>query len=223
MFAANPVPHTETVNALRYHFRNWVMKDVPMPPSVYPTLANGNLVDPTKEAVGFPTIPGVPRNAPTGMISAVLDYDWGPEFNYSDGSGVRTKVPPAVKRAIKMKVSRVDADGNELGGVPVVLREAPLGTYLGWNVVAQGFHQGKLCNYAGGMIPFARTKSEREASGDPRLSLEERYKNHEGYVAAVKTAAAKAVAAGFLLQPDADKLLAEAAASNVLIPSSSSR
>jgi hypothetical protein len=39
----------------------------------------------------------------------------------------------------------------------------------------------------------------------------------------VKTAAAKAVAAGFLLQADADKLLAEAAASNVLIPSSSSR
>ena len=103
------------------------------------------------------------------------------------------------------------------------MREAPLGTYLGWNVVAQGFHQGKLCNYAGGMIPFARTKAEREASGDPRLSLEERHKNHEGYVAAVKTAAAKAVAAGFLLQADADKLIAEAAASNVLVPSTSSR
>ena len=44
---------------------------------------------------------------------------------------------------------RVDADGNELGGVPVVLRDAPLGTYLGWNIVASGFHQGKICNYAG--------------------------------------------------------------------------
>jgi hypothetical protein len=223
MFPANPVPHTETVNALRYHFRNWVMKDTPMPPSVYPTLASGNLVDPTKEAVGFPTIPGVPRNAPTGFINAVLDYDWGPEFNYSDGSGVRTKIPPPIKRVIKMKVPRVDADGNEVGGVPVVLRDAPLGTYLGWNVVAQGFHQGKLCNYAGGMIPFAKTKAEREGSGDPRLSLEERYKNHDGYVAAVKTAAAKAVDAGFLLQADADRLIAAAAASNVLIPSTSSR
>jgi len=64
---------------------------------------------------------------------------------------------------------------------------------------------------------------KREASADPRLSLEERYKNHEGYVAAVRTAAAKAVAAGFLLQADADKLIADAAASNVLIPSSTSR
>ena len=122
-----------------------------------------------------------------------------------------------------MKVPRVDADGNETGGVPVVLLGAPLGTYLGWNVVAEVFHQAKLCNYAGGMIPFARTRADREAAGDPRLSLEERYKNHEGYVAAVRTAAAKAVAAGFLLQADADKLIADAAASNVLIPSSTSR
>ena len=51
------------------------------------------------------------------------------------------------------------------------------------------------------------------ASGDPRLSLEERYTNHEGYVEAVKRAAAKAVGQGFLLQPDADALVAQAAAS----------
>jgi hypothetical protein len=223
MFAANPVPHTETVNALRYHFRNWVMKDTPMPPSVYPTLAGRELVDPTKEMVGFPNIPGVPKGAPTGMVNPILDYDWGPEFNYADGSGVRTKMPPPVKHVIKMKVPRVDADGNEMGGVPVVLLGAPLGTYLGWNVVANGFHQGKLCNYAGGMIPFAKTRVERDAMGDPRLSLEERYKNHDGYVSAVRAAAMKAVAAGFLLQSDADRLIAEAAASNVLNALSSSR
>ena len=223
MFAANPVPHTETVNALRYHFRNWVMKDTPMPPSVYPTLAGRELVDPTKEMVGFPNIPGVPKDAPTGMVNPILDYDWGPEFNYADGSGVRTKVPPPVKHVIKMKVPRVDADGNEIGGVPVVLLGAPLGTYLGWNVVANGFHQGKLCNYAGGMIPFAKTRAERDATSDPRLSLEERYKNHDGYVSAVRAAAIKAVAAGFLLQSDADRLIAEAAASNVLNALSSSR
>jgi hypothetical protein len=35
-----------------------------------------------------------------------------------------------------MKVPKVDADGNEQGGVPVVLRDAPLGTYLGWNITA---------------------------------------------------------------------------------------
>lgn len=216
ILAANPVPHTETVNALRFHFRNWVMKDTPPPPSTYPTLAQGFLVDPTKDATGFPTIPGVPAGAPTGLVSPLLDYDWGPDFNYVDGSGIPSKIPPAVKHVIRMKVPRVDADGNELGGVPVVLRDAPLGTYLGWNVVAEGFHKGKICNYAGGMVPFAQTRAERMANGDPRLSLEERYKSHDGYIEAVKGAAAKAVAQGFLLQPDADALVAQAAASSVL-------
>jgi len=220
MFAANPVPHTQTVNALRVHFRNWVMKDIAPPPSRWPTLKDHNLVDPTKEAMGFPTIPGLVPTAPNGLINPLLDYDWGPDFDRTDASGVKTKIPPEIKHVIRAKVPRVDADGNELGGVPVVLRDAPLGTYLGWNITAAGFHAGKICNYAGGMIPFASTQAERTAKNDPRLSLEERYKTHAGYVAAVKTAAAHAVAEGFLLQPDADALIKQADASNVLRASS---
>ena len=216
MFAANPVPATETVNAIRVHFRNWVMHDTPPPPSRFPTLADHMLVDATKEAIGFPTIPGVPAHAPSGLVNPLLDYDWGPEFNHVDGTGVRTNVPPKIKRVIVPKVPRVDADGNELGGVPIVLRDAPLGTYLGWNITAAGFFKGGLCNYAGGMIPFAKTKSERMANGDPRLSIEERYHTHDGYVSAVKTAAAKAVASGFLLEADAAKLIEQAAASEIL-------
>ena len=69
-----------------------------------------------------------------------------------------------------------------------------------------------------GMVPFARTKAERLANGDPRLSLEERYGTHDGYVAAVKAAAADAMARGFLLQADADDLIAQAASSHVLNP-----
>jgi len=113
----------------------------------------------------------------------------------------------------------VDADGNELGGVPVVLRDAPLGTYLGWNITAGGarpFHQGQICNYVGGMVPFARTRAERLANGDPRASLQERYADHAGYVAAVRRAAANAVARGFLLPADADGLVSAAEASLVL-------
>jgi hypothetical protein len=221
-FAANPVPHTQTVSAIRWHFRNWVMNGTPPPPSRYPTLRGSkserNLVPPTKAAMGFPTIPGVPAWAPTGLINPVLDYDFGPEFDYTDASGVQTVMPPLVKQVIPALVPRVDPDGNELGGVPVVLRDAPLGTYLGWNITAAGFHKDKICNYAGGMIPFAKTQAERLATGDPRLSLQERYGDHAGYVAAVAAAAARAVAEGFLLQADADALIAAAAASNVLNP-----
>jgi hypothetical protein len=218
MLAANPLPHTETVNALRVHFRSWVMKDTPPPPSRWPMLSDGTLVDATKEAMGFPTIPGVPVNAPTGLINVLIDYDWGPAFDRTDGSGVPSRIPPAIRRAFPMKAPRVDADGNELGGVPLVLHDAPLGTYVGWNITASGFFAGRSCSYAAGMVPFSRTRAERVERGDPRLSLEERYTDHEGYVQAVRKAATNAVAQGFLLQPDADALIAAAGASDVLRP-----
>jgi len=215
-FASNPVPHTETVNALRVHFRDWIMKDTPPPPSVWPRISDGTLVAATKEAMGFPTIPGVPPNAPTGLINPLLDYDFGPLFDRVDGSGVPSIVPPTIRLALPMKAPKVDADGNELGGVPVVLRDAPLGTYTGWNITASGFFAGRICSYAAGMIPFATTRAERLESGDPRLSLEERYKDHAGYVQAVRKAADNAVRRGFLLPTDAAALVAAADASNVL-------
>ena len=214
--ATNPMPQRETVNALRVGFRDWVMKGKEMPASVYPTIAAGTLVEPTKQAMGFPTIPGLPEAAPTGFMNPVIDYDYGSDFNYADGTGVMSKVPPTIKRVIAMRAPKVDADGNEMGATPVVLRDAPLGTYLGWNVTAEGFHKGQLCNYAGGFIPFAKTRAERMAKDDPRLSLEERYTDHAGYVAAVKKSADRIVAAGYLLKADADRLVAEAEKSNVL-------
>lgn len=235
LLPANPVPHTETANAIRLHFRHWVMQGVEPPASVYPTL-NGKradagpgpsrganvpeLVDADKAAMGFPTIPGLRSTVPEpDFIMPVLDYDWGPLFNYTDASGVPTHAPPPIKQAIRMLVPRVDTDGNEVGGVPVVLTDAPLGTYLGWNITAGGarpFHQGQICNYAGGMVPFAKTRAERLANNDPRLSLEERYGTHAGYVDAVRRATVRAMAAGFLLADDAQALIEAAEASQVL-------
>ncbi|MEJ5990322.1 alpha/beta hydrolase domain-containing protein [Ramlibacter sp. PS3R-8] len=217
---ANPVPHTETVNALRVHFRNWVMRGVEPPPSRWPTLAAGTLAPANKLALGFPSLPQLRPTVPEpDFIMPVLDYDWGPGFRPVDGSGVASNAPPPIRQVLPMYAPKVDADGNELGGVPVVLLDAPLGTYLGWNITAGGarpFHQGQICNYVGGMVPFARTRAEREAAGDPRLSLEERYASHDGYVTAVRTAAGRAVAAGFLLREDAERLVQQAQASAVL-------
>jgi hypothetical protein len=260
LLPANPVPHTQAVNAIRVHFRNWVMQGTKPPASVWPRLRpdereddeddrgeRGNhrghasrdgrdgrdghegrehgrvqpqLVEANKAAMGFPTIPGLRATLPEpDFIMPVLDYDWGPDFNYLDASGVPTNAPPPIKQVIKTLVPRVNADGNEVGGIPNVLTDAPLGTYLGWNVTAGGarpFHQGQICNYVGGMVPFARTLAERTASGDPRFSLEERYATHAGYVDAVRSAAARAVAQGFMLQADADAAVAAADASEVL-------
>ena len=215
---ANPMPHVQTVNALRLHFRNWVMKGVPPPPSRYPRLAYGALALANKTALGMPTLPGLRITVPEAdFIMPVLDYDWGPQFNPLDGSGVPTMTPPRIKRVLKMYAPRVDTDGNELGGVPVVLLNAPLGTYLGWNVTADGFHKGQICNYVGGMVPFARSAAERKANGDPRPSLEERYGTHQGYVDAVRRATERALREGFLLEPDASALIQAAQESKVLL------
>jgi hypothetical protein len=165
-------------------------------------------------------LPGLRATAPErDFIMPVHDLDWGTGFDPVDGSGVPSLAPPRIRQVLKMLAPKVDADGNERGGVPVVLHDAPLGTYLGWNITAGGarpFHAGQICNYVGGMLPFARTQAEREAAGDPRPSLQERYGDHAGYVAAVRKAAARAQAAGFLLEPDAQALIRAAEASAVL-------
>ena len=218
-FRANPMPSTQMINVIRLAMRAWLMNGTPPPPSRYPTLIGGTLVNPTRLDMGFPAgVPGVPESIfePENFVFPVFDYDWGPQFNRADGAGVPTNLPPPITKVIAMKVPRVDADGNELGGVPTVLRDAPLGTYLGWNITATGFHKGQVCNYVGGYIPFATTSAERQASGDPRLSLVERYGDHAGYVAAVTQAANNAFAQGYLLAADRDALIAQAAASDVL-------
>ena len=220
LLPANPMPHTETVQAIRLHFRQWVVKGTPPPPSRYPTLAAGQLAEAHKVALGFPTLPGLRAGVPEpDFIMPVHDLDWGPGFNPVDGSGIASLAPPRIKQVLRMLAPKVDADGNELGGVPVVLHDAPLGTYLGWNITAGGerpFHAGQICNYTGGMLPFARTRAEREAAGDPRPSLQERYTDHDGYVAAVRRAADRAMAQGFLLAPDAAALIRAAQDSAVL-------
>jgi Alpha/beta hydrolase domain len=201
----SPVPSTELVNRMRVALREWVLKGTEPPPSVWPQMLGPKkertLVEPTMAAMGFPHgIPGIPDSifAPENFVNPVLDYDWGPEFDEFNATGNPTNVPPPIKSVIKMLVPKVDSDGNELGGVPTVLRDAPLGTYLGWNITSAGFHAGQVCNYVGGQVPFAITKAKRIANNDPRPSLEERYGSHDGYVAAVRKAADNAACQGYL-------------------------
>jgi hypothetical protein len=191
-----------------------VVKDAPPPASRYPRLDRGDLVPPTQAATGFPLIPGQPL--PDGVFVPFYDYDFGPGFKKADVSGVVSIQPPTVRQTLLALVPRTDADGNETAGVRSVLLEAPLGTYTGWNPIARGFFKGQIQSLGGGYIPFKKTKAERLAAGDPRLSLEERYGTHEGYVTKVKAAAAKAVAERFLLPDDAERLIAQAEKSAVL-------
>src|SRR6185503_5198715 len=212
----NPAPAAPMRSALLSSLTDWVTKGTPMPASRYPTIADGTLVANTRAAMGFPAIPGKP--SPENLVYPMLDYDLGSQFDYRDQSGVLTTIPK-VKQTLPQLVAKVDGDGNEIAGVKSPLQMAPLGTYTGWNVMSSGPFKGQMCLFAspvGGFIPFAKTKAERVASGDPRPSLEERYQTHDGYVQALVAAARSLVKDGYLRQADADAMIKQAEASSVL-------
>lgn len=213
----NANPMNEQLRALNAVLVDWVVNGRTPPDSRYPTLGRGELVVASTSAVGFPSIPGL--RPIDGLVKAVLDYDYGPGYVSNDVSGVITRLPPRIVQAIPTYVPRVDADGNETSGVPSVLHQAPLGTYLGWNIAGGGFFAGQICGFQGGYVPFAVTKAERDKTGDSRLSVEERYGTLEGYVCTVRKAADAAVGERFLLREDADRMIREAEQSGVLASS----
>jgi hypothetical protein len=205
MLPANPLPWIETERALFARMNEWIDKGTLPPPSAYPRITDGTLVPATAQAMGWPAIPGAPT--PDGVMNSVLDYDFGPNFRYNDHSGVIDNVPPPIRRVIPTLAAKVDADGNEIAGLRVLLLQVPLGTYTGWNPVSSGVLKGQECQLQAGTVPFARTKSERMAKGDPRPSLEERYGSLLHYYSLAVKAADHLIAERLLLPEDADREL----------------
>ena len=107
-------------------------------------------------------------------------------------------------------VARVDSDGNEIAGIRSLLLRMPLGTYTSWNPVSVGPETGNEGNLAAGYIPFRKTKAERIAAGDPRLSIEERYTTVGNYYFALSVIAKDMIAQRFLLPDDAARITTQA-------------
>ena len=112
--------------------------------------------------------------------------------------------------AYTILVPKVDADGNELAGIRLPAIRVPLATHTGWNLQRKGLAEDELCGLLGSYIPFAKTKREREKSGDPRLSVEERYKDHAHYVRNTRREARSLVEDRLLLPEDAEKIIEQA-------------
>jgi hypothetical protein len=108
-------------------------------------------------------------------------------------------------------VPQVDADGNETAGIRLPAIAVPLATYTGWNLYKAPYPEGELCDREGSFVPFAATMTEREANGDPRPSLAERYGDHAAYLQQFKASVQELLQARFLLPEDASRLVDEAA------------
>ena len=203
----NPLDSGPVLRAMWEALDQWSTKGVTPPPSMVPRLADGTLVTPMpQEKEGFPKIPGVTY---TGLKSTRYLLNYGPDYYKT---GVATINPPAITPPMfdnpkngpiyPTYVPKTDADGNDIAGVRLPDVSAPLATYTGWSL-RSGAQAGDGCEGTGQMIPFAKTKAERVAAGDPRLSIEERYPTADVYASAAKKAVADLVARRFMLPEDA--------------------
>jgi hypothetical protein len=163
-FPTNPLNGGPPLRALLVALDAWIANGILPPPSRYPSRADGTLVPPTAEAVGFPQIPGIKYTGLTTKPTAI-NFDL---------------MPPIKGRAYPEFVPKTDADGRDLSGVRLPTLEAPIATHTGWNIRKPGFAEGELCGFFGTMLPFAATREERLKNNDPRLSVAERYPQPRG-------------------------------------------
>jgi hypothetical protein len=103
-------------------------------------------------------------------------------------------------------VPKTDVDGNDIAGVRLPDVTVPLATYTGWALRA-GPQANDGCEGSGQYIPFAKTAADRAASGDPRLSIAERYPNFSSYYFLVNQAINNFVAHRWMLPEDANTAL----------------
>jgi Alpha/beta hydrolase domain len=195
----NPHNPSPVLRALIVALEDWVVKGIAPPPSRVPSVAQGTAVP--AAAVVMPAIKGVALPPGDNPITEPVDWVNPPE---TDGRAPDGR--PVFR--YETRVPAVDADGNETSGIRLPPIAVPLATYTGWNVYRA--QPTELCDRNGTYAPFARNRAEREASGDPRLSVAERYASRAAYVAKVKAVADALVGDRLLLPADAARYVREA-------------
>jgi hypothetical protein len=220
----NPLSSSATQRALFIALDEWATSNRKPPDSRVPKLKDGTLVPPLPQSgMGFPNIPSPFADTPgpfvtyTGLKTTRYHFDYGLNFYET---GIATINPPTFPFTTPSYqddprngpiypsfIPKTDNDGNEISGVRLPDLVVPLATYTGWALRVGTWHNDG-CEAAGQYIPFPRTKAERELSGDPRLSVAERYDNSfDNYYAKAVKAIDDLVAQRFLLCEDAQSEL----------------
>ena len=209
----NPMSNGPTLRAMLENMDRWATDGTPPPESLVPRRADGTL-EWWEDVIGnYPVIPGF--NVPPSP-SRLPKFDYGPDFE----RGLVTQHPPQPidGQEYHLQLPVVDADGNDIAGIRTPEIQEPVGTHTGWSLRKEGVGTGDFFSLSGSFVPFARTKAGREAKGDPRPSIEERYASHDEYVQRIQAAADALVSERLLLQEDADRYVAAARKRNPLDP-----
>ena len=201
----NSVDYRPLLRAALVNLDRWVTDGAAPPPSCHPRRADGTAVPAPETEATYRAITGV--NFPQ-HLKCVYRFDFGPEAH----NGQLSKVPPAVGEPYPNFVSAVDGDGNEVAGIRLPDVSVPVSTNTGWNLRhPESGGPGQIMPQIGSNIPFPATRADREVTGDPRRSIEERYSSREDYLAQVRQAAEALVADGYMLAEDLDTVAEQAA------------
>jgi hypothetical protein len=208
----NPLDSQAVQRALFTALDKWGTAGTLPPPSQVPKLSDGTLVKPDQTSTGFPHIPGVTYS---GFKTTRYLLNYGKNF-YT--TGIPTINPPMFSPPYQDNpsngpiypsfVPKTDADGNDIAGIRLPEVQVPLATYTGWALRAAP-QNNDGCEGSGQYIPFPKTKADRLESGDPRLSIEERYGNVETYSSMLQNAIDVLVKSGLLLPFDAKAALSK--------------
>jgi hypothetical protein len=199
----NVVDYAPLLRAALVNLDRWVSEGIDPPPSVFPRIAEGTAVEAESLGDFFRGVPGV-RFPERVTRPSRLDF----------GSGIERGIaeyPPKVGAPYRTYVSAIDGDGNEIAGVRPAELAAPLATFTGWNTRhdEQGA-PGDLMSMMGSTLPFPLTRVERERSGDPRLSIAERYPTRAAYLERVREQTRKLIASRHVLSEDLESIIERA-------------
>jgi hypothetical protein len=192
----NTIDYAPLLRACLVNLDRWVTAGVEPPPSRHPRLADGTAVPFEALHAVFDKIPGAhyPRHH---ARPCRLDF---------------SALPPRPGPAYGSLVSAVNADGNETGGIALPEVAVPLGSHTGWTLRHSEIGgEAQRLVFGGATIPFPKTRAEREASGDPRLSIAERYRSRDDYLERVRRAAVALASERYILDEDVDLTVALAA------------
>jgi hypothetical protein len=195
----SPLPVKYFWRAMITNMDAWVRNGTQPPPSSYPRIADHNLVPLAQYE--FPKIPGIhlPHEA-----NEAFRLDFGPDWR----KGTLSRQPPIVGRPFPVLVPQVDADGNERDGIRLPEYAAPLATYAPWNLRDPSIGApDQRVSFEASWIPFPKTAADRQRTGDPRKSVEERYKNRDDYMLKYSAALDELVTQRWILPEDRAAML----------------
>jgi len=198
----NPTDYRPALRGLLTSLDAWIRDGVEPPASRYPRISAGTLAPWPAAECGWLPLPGV-RYPET--INQPEFRDYGPEFFTHRRI---TTHPPELRGAYRVLVARCGPDDNETGVLLLPSVAVPLATFTGWNLRHPSIGaESELLSLAGGYIAFPRTAEERQATGDPRLSVQERYPSFDDYLERYAAAARRLIDERYLLEEDFQRLL----------------